>query len=200
MKTNLATGLPKAEFIIRVHLTDGSIGSFAIPDETEARRIWDRIEPSRLFSEGRLVLAGEHSKSVYVCSQILRLDFIQETYKCWEFRAGCADVVELSDSDFRKHAHLDQPARMAKRKHPTPVGDLMVSFLKLHMTGGKPLFLMVEFPVELPAESQSLMHFLLSKSGFHMRLREGGIGVVNLAHLAGSPFVPGSHSFHRTPG
>lgn len=82
MKTNIVTGPPKPEFIISVHLTAGSTESFAIPDETEARRIWDRIEPSRRFSEGRLVLAGENSKSVYVCSQILRLDFIQETYKC----------------------------------------------------------------------------------------------------------------------
>jgi len=50
---------------------------------------------------------------------------------------------------------------------------------------------MVELAVKLPAENQSFMQFLLSKGGFHMRLRGGGIGVVNLAHLAGYTVYPG---------
>ena len=139
----------------------------------------------------RLILAGEHSKSVFVSAEILRVDFIQESQECWQFPGGYADIVELSEEEFNKHVHLDQPELMARRKQPTPVGDLLVSFLKLHMTGGKPLFLMVEFPVKLPAESQSFMQFLLSKGAFHMRLRGGGIGVVNLANLVGYTVYPG---------
>ena len=191
MKAKTRREPQKPKFIIRVHLTDGSIQSFATSDENEARRIWENIEPSRLFTQPRLILAGEYSKSVFVSSQILRLDFIQDTYKCWEFRGGYADVVELSESDFRKHAHLDKPARMVKREHPTPVGDLLVSFYRLHLTGSKHLFLMAEFPVKLPAESQLFMQFLLSGGGFHMRLRGGGIGIINLAHLAGYTVYPG---------
>ena len=191
MKTNARAQSNKAGFLIRVHLTDGSVESFAAMDEAEAQRIWEKIEPSRLFAQPRLVLAGEHSKSVFVSAQILRVDFIQESHECWEFPGGYSDIVELSEEKFKKHVHLDQPERMAKRKQPTAVGDLLVSFLKLHMAGGKPLFLMVEFPVKLPAESQSFMQFLLSKGSFHMRLRGGGIGVVNLANLAGYTVYPG---------
>ncbi len=191
MKANDRAESPKAGFVIRVHMTDGSRESFAVEDEAEARRIWEAIDPWRLFAQPRLVLAAEHSKSVFVCAQVLRVDFIQETFECWQFPGGYADVVELSESDFRKHAHLDQPALMARRTHPTPVGDLLVSFLKLHMAGGAPIFLMAEFPVKLPAESQSFMQFLLSKGGFHMRLPGGGTGVVNLAHLAGYTVYPG---------
>ena len=50
---------------------------------------------------------------------------------------------------------------------------------------------MVEFSVKLPAQNQSFMRFLLSKTGFHMRLRGGGLGVVNLARLAGYAVYPG---------
>ncbi len=191
MKANARKEPPTPEFVIRVHLTDGSIESFAVANETEARRIWEAVEPSRLFGQPRLVLAGEHSKSVFASAQILRVDFVQETYECWQFQGGYSDVVELSEKDFRKHARLDQPASMAKRKNSTPVGDLLVSFLKLHMAGGRPIFVMTEFPVKLPAESQSFMQFLLSKGGFHMRLPKGGTGVVNLAHLAGYTAYPG---------
>jgi len=189
MKTNTQSQQPG--FVIRVHLTDGSVESFAQTDETEAQKLWEKIEPSRLFASSRIVLAGEHSKSVFVTAQIVRVDFIQESNECWEFPGGYSDIVELSNEEFRKNARLDQPELMAKREHHTPVGDLLVSFLKLHMAGGKNLFLMIEFPVKLPVENQSFMHFLLSKGWFHMRLCGGGIGVVNLANLLGYTVYPG---------
>jgi hypothetical protein len=50
---------------------------------------------------------------------------------------------------------------------------------------------MAELSVKLPAENQSFMRFLLSKTGFHMRLRGGGVGVVNLAQLSGYTAYPG---------
>jgi hypothetical protein len=59
------------------------------------------------------------------------------------------------------------------------------------MRGGHPLFVMVEIPVKLPAESQSFMQFMLSKAAVHMRLRGGGIGVLNLANLAAYTVYPG---------
>jgi hypothetical protein len=191
VKTKSRRTAQKPVFAIRVYLTDGSVQSFAPTSEAEAKKLWDQIEPSHLFVQSRLVIAGEYSKSVFATAHILRVDFIQDTYECWQFPGGYSDVVELSEDDFRKHAHLDQPELMARRERPTPVGDLLVSFLKLHMAGARPLFLMIEFPVKLPAENQSFMHFLLSKGGFHMRLRGGGFGVVNLAHLAGYTVYPG---------
>jgi hypothetical protein len=191
MKPNSPIEEPKnSDFVIRVHLTDGSVDSFAA-DEIQSRNIWEKLEPGRLFASPRFVLAGQNSKSVYVSSHVLRLDFIQTTYKCWEFPGGYADIVELSEKEFIKHAHLGEPERMAKREQQTPVGDLLVSFVKLHMMGGKSIFVMTEFPIKLPADNQFFMHFLLSKGGFHMRMAEGGIGVVNLALLAGYNVYPG---------
>jgi hypothetical protein len=191
MKTNVRSETSKSSFGIRIHLTDGSVESFAQEDAAEAQKLWDRIEPSRLFSQSRLVLAGEHSKSVYVTAQVVRVDFIQESNDCWKFPGGYSDIVELTEEDFRKNARLDHPDQMPKRNQPTPVGDLLVSFVKLHLAGGKPLFLMIEFPVKLPVENHSFMQFLLSKGSFHMRLCGGGIGVVNLANLLGYTVYPG---------
>ena len=50
---------------------------------------------------------------------------------------------------------------------------------------------MAEFSVKLPVENHSYMRLLLSKGAFHMRLAGGGVGVVNLAHLAGYTTYPG---------
>lgn len=189
MKTPPDSGSPA--MLVRIHLSNGSVESFIQADEATARKIWQAIDPVRLFAQQRVVIAGTHSKSVFAGSEIVRIDFVQQFCPCWEFPQGYSDVVELSEGDFRKHAHLDQPELMAKRDQPTPVGDLLVSFLQLQFRNSSPLFLMTEFSVKLPAENQSFMRFLLSKTGFHMRLRGGGVGVVNLAHLAGYTVYPG---------
>ncbi len=177
--------------LIRVYLTDGSIESFAQPDEAKARALWDSLDPMRLFAQPRVVIAGAASKSVFVGSEIVRIDFVQQFCPCWQFPQGYSDIVDLSETDFRRHAHLDQPELMPQREQRTPVGDLLVAFLQLRFKGSAPLFLMAELSVKLPAENQSFIRFFLSKTGFHMRLRGGGVGVVNLANLVGYTVYPG---------
>lgn len=185
------TAKHNSELTIRFHLTDGSLHSFVQPDIALARSLWNDVEPARLFARQRIVIGSHHSKSVFVSSEITRVDFIHESFQCWEFPGGYSDIVELSESEFRKHAHLDDPGLMVKRAQPTPAGDLLVSFVRLHMRGGRPLFVMIEVPVRLPAESQSFMQFMLSKGAIHMRLRGGGLGVLNLANLAAYTVYPG---------
>ena len=191
MNTNPSESLSKPILTIRFHLTDGSVHSFVQTDDAAARKIWEGVDPARLFARPRIVIGSEHSKAVFVSAETIRVDFHQDSFQCWEFPGGYSDIVELSEEEFRKHAHLDQPALMAKREQQTPAGDLLVSFAKLQMRGGRPLFVMVEIPVKLPAESQSFMQFMLSKAAIHMRLRGGVVGVVNLANLIGYTVYPG---------
>jgi hypothetical protein len=191
MTTNTKTNASKATLTIRFHLTDGSVHSFIQTDSTMARTLWDAVEPAKLFARPRIVVGSEHSKAVFVSAETIRVDFIQDSFQCWEFPGGYSDIVELSEEEFRKHAHLDQPALMARRDQPTPVGDLLVSFVRLHMRGGQPVFVMIELPVKIRAESQSFMHFMLSKASVHMRLRGGGIGILNLANLVAYTVFPG---------
>jgi hypothetical protein len=191
MNMNATSHDSPSVMLIRVHLTDGSTESFVQADEAQAKRIWTEVDPRRLFAQSRLVIAGTQSKSVFVCSEIVRIDFVQQCFGCWEFSEGYSDVVELSEVDFRKHAHLDEPQLMPRREQPTPVGDLLVSFLKLRVRNHPPIFVMTEFSIKLPVENQSFMRFLLSKTAFHMRLTGGGVGVVNLANLAGYTVYPG---------
>jgi hypothetical protein len=191
MRTNPQTHGSKPPLTIRLHLTDGSVHAFTQADATINKKLWDEIEPSRLFARHRIVVGSEHSKSVFVACEIVRVDFVHESFQCWEFPAGYSDIVELSEDEFRQHAHLDRRELMVKRNQQTPAGDLLVSFVKLQMRGGHPVFVMVEIPVKLPAENQSFMQFMLSKGAIHMRLRSGGIGILNLANLAAYTVYPG---------
>jgi len=191
MKTNPPGNTSKPFLTIRFHLTDGSVHSFVQADDAVARKIWESVDPKRLFAHPRIVIGSDHSKAVFVSAEVLRVDFLHDSFQCWEFPGGYSDIVELSEEEFRSHAHLDQPALMAKRDQPTPSGDLLVSFVQLQMRGGRPQFAMIEIPVKLPAESQSFMQFMLSKAAVHMRLCGGGIGVLNLANLAAYTVYPG---------
>jgi len=191
MTTERQGALSNAAMTIRFHLTDGSVHSFVQNDKAGALKLWEGIDPIKLFSRPRIVIGSEHSKTVFVSAETIRVDFIQNSFQCWEFPGGYSDIVEISEEEFRKHARLDQPELMIRRNQRTPVGDLLVSFVRLHMRGGRPLFVMIEIPVKLPAESQSFMQFMLSKASVHMRLRGGGIGILNLANLAGHTVYPG---------
>src|SRR2546428_10753792 len=191
MKANPSESSSKPVLTIRFPLTDGSVHSFVQADDTAARKLWEGVDPARLCARPRIVIGSEHSKAVFVSAEIIRVDFLHHSFQCWDFPGGYSDIVELSEEEFRGHARLDQPAQMTKREQSTPVGDLLVSFVKLQMRGGRPLFVMIEIPVKLPAESQSFMHFMLSKASVHMRLRGGGIGVLNLANLAAYTVYPG---------
>lgn len=191
MKDDPSADEPKPALEIRIHLTDGSMQSFVQADEAVAAAIWDSVDPARFFSNPRIVIGSEHSKSIFVSAETVRVDFIQDTFDCWKFPGGYSDIVELSEAEFRQHAHLDEPALRPKREQPAVIGDLFVSFVKLQMRGSLPLFIMTEFPVKLPTESQSFMRFMLSKSSLHTRLRGGGIGIINLANLVAYTVYPG---------
>ena len=191
MKTNTETNISKAALTIRFHLTDGSVHSFVQTNDAAARKIWEGVDPARLFSHPRIVIGSEHSKAVFVSAETVRVDFLHDSFQCWQFAGGYSDIVELSEEEFREHARLDQPAQMTKREQPTPAGDLLVSFVRLQMRGSRPQFVMVEIPVKLPVENQSFMQFMLSKGSVHMRLRGGGIGVLNLRNLAAYTVYPG---------
>jgi hypothetical protein len=191
MKTSPANKTSRTALTIQFHLTDGSTHSFVQGDVSTARNIRNEIDPARLFARPRIVVGSEHSKTVFVTAETVRIDFVQAGFQCWQFPAGYGDIVELSEEEFHRHARLDRPQSMVKRDQPTPAGDLLVSFVKLQMRGGRPLFVMVEIHATLPAESQSFMHFMLSKAAVHFRLRGGGIGVVNLANLAAYRVYPG---------
>ncbi len=191
MTNDPATRAEKPVLTMRFHLVDGSVHSFVQTNAAAAGQFWEEMDPARLFGRSRIVIGSEHSKSVFVSSEIVRVDFLQDRFQCWGFPGGYSDIVELSEEEFCRHAHLDEPHLMPKREQSAAAGDLLVSFTRLQLRGIDPLFVMVEIPVKLPAESQSFMQFMLSKAAVHMRLRGGGIGVINLAHLAAYTVYPG---------
>ena len=61
---------------IRFHFVDGSKKTFITANSEAAEAIRDRINLANVFHQTRIVVADDYSKSVFVCSQINRVDFL----------------------------------------------------------------------------------------------------------------------------
>jgi len=195
MKTLLGTK-PIAEqneapLEIRFEFVDGSVANFFQPDAEIAEGIWSRINVAHLFARPRIVVADDYSKSVFVCSQINRIDFVFEGSDFSQIPNDHADLVELSEEDFHAHVPLEDPTHLERRVQPRRVGDLLVSFLHLRMRGGSHIYLMNETLVKLPVDNHSFMQRLLSGWGYSIRLQGGGQGFLNLSNLVGYTVYPG---------
>ena len=186
----------KSHLEIKIHGASGSLNIFAQNDDTLASRILDGLHPAQLFSKGNITIAGKYSLTAYVASQVTRIDFISEEFACWEFPADISDVVELSEEEFDQRLHQNGSMQMEKREKPQTPGDFAVRFLHVEMLGGQQIFLAIEIVVGLPAERLNNIHFLLSAQALHFRMRQGGVGVLNLANMVRFTTYPGPD---RTP-
>ena len=196
MKTLLSTK-PNSEnseaepLEIRFQFVDGSVANFFQSDPEIAENIWSRINVAHLFTRPRIVVADDYSKSVFLASQINRIDFVFEGSDFSKIPNDHAELVELSEEDFRERVPLDDLARLERRVQPRRVGDLLVSFLHLRMRGGSHVYLMNETLIKLPVDNHSFMHRLLSGGSYSIRLQGGGQGFLNLSNLVGYTVYPG---------
>ena len=176
---------------IRFEFVDGSKEILVQTDPELAGIIERQVNGSNLFSHARIVVADDYSKSVFVSSQINRVDLVCNSSGFGGIPPDHSDLVELTESEFHKHVPLDEPTRLHKRVQRRNVGDLLISFLHLRMRGDSHVYLMGEYLIKLPVESQYYMQRLLSKGTFSIRLPQGGQGFLNLQNLIGYTVYPG---------
>jgi len=181
----------RAALEIRFHFVDGSKETFIQSDAEGANAIRYQNNLSSLFHQSRFVVADDYSKSVFVCSEINRIDFVSDCSGFSRIPSDHADLVELTEAEFNRHVPLDEPDRLERRQQHRQVGDLLVSYLLLRMRGGSHVYVMNEAVIKLPIESQSFMQRLLSKGLYGIRLRGGGYGILNLQNLIGYTVYPG---------
>src|SRR2546429_9224158 len=105
MKTDPQKNPSKPALTIRFHLTDGSVHSFVQADDTAAQKLWDGVDPARLFARPRMVIGSGHSKAVFVSAETVRVDFLQDSFQCWELPGGYSDIVDLLEGEFANEAH-----------------------------------------------------------------------------------------------
>ena len=177
---------------IRIHTQRGSVEAFFQDNPSLVARILKGIQPAKVFGGETLTIAGEYSLTAYVTSRVTRVDLITDELPAWKHPTDILDVVELSAEEFRERSHLNDPARLERRRSPKKTGEDATVFVEVEMTGGNQIFLAAYIRVALEAERLQRLHLLFSAPAVHFRLPEGGgVAILNVKNLVRFTLNPG---------
>ena len=176
---------------IRIHTQSGSVETFFQDNPALVASMLTGIQSTKVFAAEVLTIAGEYSLTSFVTARIIRVDLIGEALPTLRYPADIVDVVELSEDQFREQSHLNDPARLERRRSPKKTGESAVVCADVEMIGGSRIFLAAKIKVGLPAERLQRLRTLFSATAAHFRMRQGGTSILNLKNLVRSTFNPG---------
>src|SRR5208282_4383743 len=149
---------------IRIHACGGSVETYFQDNPALAARILKGIQSTKGFTGDIITIAGDYSLTTFIASRVNRVDLIAEDLPLWKHPADILDVVELSEDEFRERSHLNDPARLERRRSPKRTGEFAVGFVDVEVTGGNRIFLAAEIKVPLEAERLHRLHMLFSET------------------------------------
>jgi hypothetical protein len=176
---------------IRIHTQSGSVETFFQDNPALLAPILKGIQSTRIFASETITLAGDYSLTTFAASRVNRVDFVTGDFAFWKYPDDILDVVELSEDEFRERSHLNDPARLERRRSPKQTGEFVVVFVEVEMTGGARIFLSAKIKVGLPAERLPRLRSLFSAAAVHFRMRQGGTAILNLKNLVRFTLNPG---------
>jgi hypothetical protein len=176
---------------IRIHTQSGSVESFFQDNPAQVASILKGIQTTKAFATNIITIAGDYSLTSFVASQVNRVDLIAEELPVWKRPDDILDVVELSEDEFRERSHLNDPARLERRRIPKQTGESTMVFVEVEMTGGTRVFLAAKIKVGLPVERLQRLRTLFSAAAVHFRMRQGGTAILNLKNLVRFTLNPG---------
>jgi hypothetical protein len=176
---------------IRIHSESNSVATFFQDNPAVVSAIVKNIQSTKIFSGNILTIAGEYSLTSFATARVTRIDLVAQDLPLWKQPEDILDVVELSEEEFRKRSHLDEPSRLERRRTPKQTGQFALVFVALEMTGGTQIFLAAKIRVGLPAERLQRLRTLFSSTAVHFRARGGGTAFVNLKNLVRFTLNPG---------
>ena len=176
---------------IRIHTQSGSVESFYQDNPAQVASILKGIQSTKVFATNLITIAGDFSLTTFAASQVNRVDLITKDAAPWKHPDDIVDVVELSEDEFRERSHLNNPARLERRRTPKQTGEFAQVFVTVEMAGGARIFLAAKIRVGLPAERLQRLRTLFSATAVHFRMREGGTAILNLKNLVRFTLNPG---------
>ena len=176
---------------IRIHTCRGSVETFFQDNPALVASILKGIQSTKVFATNSITIAGDYSLTTFVASRVNRVDLIDKALPLWKHPDDILDVVELAEDEFRERSHLNDPARLERRRSPKQTGAFALVFVEVEMTGGTRVFLAAKIKVGLPAERLQRLRTLFSAASVHFRMRSGGTAILNLKNLIRFTLNPG---------
>ena len=173
-----------------VHLDNGRILHFEQDDPVAVASALQRLQPTRVFAEEQLVVAGDTHTTTLPTRAILYIHMRFDKMPEWAFRSD-HEVEQISAEDF-----ADVAARRVQREQ-APSGNF-IAHAEMNLVNGSSIYLRATGqapPIALRARASIR---LLEQSSLMLRSAEGGLlairpaSISSLAIYPGAPEVPSS--------
>jgi len=178
------------DLVIHLHHVDGSVERFRQSDPRQMKYILDDFQPARIFTSEKIVFADGPALIVFPASRVVRLDLVPEPAGRLPLPPGTVNAVELTPPEFE--AVRQNPDWSESWNRMRTREDSVVVCLEVEMAAQPPLYLAMETLREPLADPQTTIPYLYTASALCVRLHQGGVAALNLAHLTRFTVLPGS--------
>ena len=191
----LPTNEEHSKLQVRIHGVDGSLATFTQEDPAMVEHIVRDCQAQDFFKQERIAVAGQHSVTTLVLSNVARIDLAGEGLPRWKppFGIGMSirDIVELAEQEFLFQVEARDLKHVDRRRVRFAPGKPAVVYLAIQLVGGHHVYLKVQI-VDVPrAERLQRIRAFMELPGLSFRLTGGGLSVVNLSNAVKFSGYPG---------
>jgi hypothetical protein len=176
---------------IRIHGVDGRVFTFTEDDPSMVRRIVLDSQRPDFFKQERIAIAGQHSVTLLVLSNVARIDLAGEALAMGKPPYGIRDVVELPEDEFFCQVEARDLMHVERRRVHLPPGGTAAAFVDIQLARDQHIYLKFRITDVLPAERMQRIRSFLGSPGLSFRLAGGGLGIPNLANAVKLTAYPG---------
>jgi hypothetical protein len=192
---SLSTFEENSKLQVRIYGMDGSLVTFTQDDPAVVEHIVRDCQTPDFFKQDRIAVAGQHSVTTLVLSNVARIDLAGEGLPPWKppFGIGMSirDIVELPEQEFLYQVEARDLKHVERRRVRFAPGKPAVVYVAIQLVGGHHIYLKVRI-VDVPrAERLQRLRSFMELPGLSFRLDGGGLGLVNLTKAVKFSSYPG---------
>ncbi len=166
---------------IHVHSVTGSVTPYVQDDPETARKLMANFQPSRLFLQEKIIIAGGNSISTFPTSKVARIDFKSEGNSLIHFLAEPIVASELTEPQFQ--ALIRNPVMSKQWYDLSPGNQSVVVFMEVIMASDATILLTMELKIDTMPDINEIRESILGRASLCLRLQNVGVSVINLTNL-----------------
>ena len=182
---------------VRLHLVTGEIASFLAEDVSAVQTVLDSVRRGRVFSMQSLVIADDIHVNAFPGSSLIRVDLVSNPLPLDMEGHGAGEGEPAHASEINLEEWLAETAAMREMygdRHAMlrSGGERINVYSRMTLMGGAHIYLQFDLATPNVSEQRRFLHNLYSTPGLAFRNSEGGISMLNTAHIIRSTFYPGA--------
>ncbi|MBC7807980.1 MAG: hypothetical protein H7145_17765 [Akkermansiaceae bacterium] len=182
---------------IRLHLVTGEVASFLAEDASAVQTVLDSVRRGRVFSTQSLVIADSIHVNAFPGSALIRVDLFSNPLPLDMEGHSVGEGEPAHSTEITQEEWLSETAAMRERypdRHAmmSDEGGRINVYGRTTLMGGDHIYLQFDVPTPNVSEQRRFLHNLYSQPSLAFRNNEGGISVLNTAHVIRSTFYPGA--------